>query len=62
MQIRKKWINTIGNKIYPGHTFTLVYVGKEKDPNYTSITWDELSEFNSLPHKNVFSAYLKAKK
>ncbi|APF23810.1 hypothetical protein [Clostridium butyricum] len=38
MQIREKWINTIGKDIYPSHTFSLVYVGKEKDLKYTSIT------------------------
>lgn len=62
MQIREKWINTIGKAIYPSHTFSLVYVGKEKDLIYTSITWDELSMFHSLPHKNEFLKYLKLKK
>jgi len=62
MQIREKWVDTIGKAIYPSHTFKLVYVGKEKDLKYTSITWDELSKFNSLPHKNEFLAYLESKK
>lgn len=62
MQIREKWINTIGKAIYPNYIFKLVYIGKEKDSKYTSITWDELSMFYSLPHKNEFSKYLKSKK
>lgn len=64
MQIREKWINTIGKVIYPSHSFSLVYVGKErkKDSKYISITWNELSNFDSLPHKNEFLAYLESKK
>jgi hypothetical protein len=63
MQIRENWINNIGKKIYPDYLFKLVFVGKEKDPKYISITWDELSEFSHLTkeHKEKFKEYLKSK-
>ncbi|AWK51612.1 hypothetical protein DIC82_11505 [Clostridium beijerinckii] len=62
MQIRQEWINKIGKVIYPNHNIELVYVSKEKDDKYKSITWDELSMFKSLPHKDEFIEYLKSKK
>jgi hypothetical protein len=63
MQIREKFIEKIGKKIYPNYNILLVFVGKEKNDKYNSITWDELSNFNHLTpeHKIKFKSYLDSK-
>jgi len=63
MEIRQKWIDNIGKKIYPDYIFQLVYVGRHKNTNYKSVTWDELSNFKHIAgeHKNKFKKYLELK-
>lgn len=61
MEIRNKWIDEIGKKLYPQHSINLVFVGKEKKANYQSITWTDLANFENIPHQNEFKKYLASK-
>ena len=51
LEIRRLWIDRLGKRIFPGHNIHIVFVGNVKLPNIYSITWEEFSNFDHLPHK-----------
>jgi hypothetical protein len=62
IQIRNMWKDGIGKRIYPNHNIVVVFVANHKHPDIKSITWEELSTFDSLPHKDDFRQYLIKRK
>ena len=67
LQIRSEWCNKIGKKIFPKHKFIVLLIGEEKpefplDESVKFISWDELSKFESIPHKEEFNNYYAWKK
>lgn len=62
IEIRNLFINSIGKKLFPGKKGKTVFVGNYNLQNIQSITWEKFSEFKSLPHREVFKAYISWKK
>ncbi|MDR2176595.1 MAG: hypothetical protein LBP20_00955, partial [Treponema sp.] len=51
MQIRNMFKNGIGKSIFPGKEGIIVLVANKNIDDNLFISWDELSKFESLPHK-----------
>jgi hypothetical protein len=62
MQIRNLFKDGIGKKLIPGKKCKIVLVANEKKDNNEFVSWDTLSTFSSLPHKELFKKYLEWKK
>ena len=62
MQIRKMFKKKIGKYIFPKKEYIIILVGNENIGNDLFISWESISGYNSLPHKEMFQNYLQWKR
>ncbi|GMO36945.1 MAG: hypothetical protein Ta2B_16820 [Termitinemataceae bacterium] len=62
IELRNMFCNGIGKKIFKTKKCITVVVANENTENELFLSWDKLSDFETLPHKKLFKEYLKWKK
>jgi hypothetical protein len=62
IDIRNMFKDGIGKKLFPNKEGLVVLVANENIDNNLFISWDMLSNFKNIPHKETFKNYLEWKK
>ena len=61
LQLRNLFKNGIGKKIFPNKEIIILFIANENTSNDLFISWENISKFNNIPHKELFNNYMKWK-